>query len=171
MLKNRKGIQLNEAAGAVLTLVLIGILVIVGIYMFTSMIPTAPRVYQTVHNETGAYINSTGYVLGNYNSTACDFGNAVILVINNKSAGGVIGSGNYTLVNNTIYNATAENKPSVNVTYSYTWGGPVCQSSTSTITQFTAYPALIGLVGTIIFLGIVIGVLVGSFAFGRKSGP
>lgn len=33
------------------------------------------------------------------------------------------------------------------------------------IAQFGTYPALVGLVGTIIFLGIVIGVLVGSFVF------
>jgi hypothetical protein len=31
------------------------------------------------------------------------------------------------------------------------------------VTQFATYPALVGLVGTIIFLGIVIGVLVASF--------
>jgi hypothetical protein len=35
------------------------------------------------------------------------------------------------------------------------------------ITQFGGYPALVGLVGTIIFLGLVIGVLVGSFVGGR----
>lgn len=38
------------------------------------------------------------------------------------------------------------------------------------ITQFGTYPALVGLVGTIIFLGIVIGVLVSSFVFRTKRG-
>ena len=38
------------------------------------------------------------------------------------------------------------------------------------ITQFGNYPALVGLVGTIIFLGLVIGVLVASFVFGGKRG-
>ena len=37
------------------------------------------------------------------------------------------------------------------------------------VTQFASYPVLIGLVGTIIFLGLVIGVLVASFVFsGRR---
>ena len=36
------------------------------------------------------------------------------------------------------------------------------------ITQFATYPALVGLVGTIVFLGLVIGVLVGSFIFGGR---
>ena len=39
------------------------------------------------------------------------------------------------------------------------------------IAQFGTYPVLVGLVGTIIFLGLVIGVLVSAFVFGgRKSG-
>ncbi len=38
------------------------------------------------------------------------------------------------------------------------------------ITQFANYPALIGLVGTIVFLGLVIGVLVASFVFGGRGG-
>jgi hypothetical protein len=37
------------------------------------------------------------------------------------------------------------------------------------ITQFANYPTLVGLVGTIIFLGLVIGVLVASFVFGGKG--
>ena len=37
------------------------------------------------------------------------------------------------------------------------------------ITQFATYPALVGLVGTIVFLGLVIGVLVGSFVFGGRG--
>lgn len=38
------------------------------------------------------------------------------------------------------------------------------------ITQFAGYPALVGLVGTIIFLALVIGVLISSFAFGGQKG-
>jgi sorbitol-specific phosphotransferase system component IIBC len=45
-----------------------------------------------------------------------------------------------------------------------------CNATTSMITQFSNYPTLIGLVGTIIFLALVIGVLVGAFAFGGRKG-
>ncbi len=38
------------------------------------------------------------------------------------------------------------------------------------VAQFATYPALVGLVGTIVFLGLVIGVLVGSFVFGGRGG-
>jgi len=43
-------------------------------------------------------------------------------------------------------------------------------ASSATIDAFSTYPALVGLVGTIVFLGLVIAVLVGSFVFGGKRG-
>lgn len=91
-MKSKKGIQLNQAFGAVLTLVLVAVLVIIAIYLFTAL-------------------------------------------------------GNSFTANSAAANAT-----------------------NTMITQFGSYPALVGLVGTIIFLGIVIGVLVASFVFGGKRG-
>lgn len=87
-MKSKKGIALNQAFGAVLTLVLVSVLVIVAIYLFSNL--------------------------------------------------------------NTTFSA-----------------GSAAQNATNTmITQFAGYPTLVGLVGTIIFLGLVIGVLVASFVFG-----
>lgn len=91
MLKQKRGIQLNQAFSAVLVVVLVAVLVIIAIYLFTQL-------------GTNFTANS--------------------------------GAANAT---NTM------------------------------ITQFGTYPALVGLVGTIIFLGIVIGVLVASFAFGGRG--
>jgi uncharacterized membrane protein len=91
-MKSKRGIQLNQAFGAVLTLVLVSVLVIIAIYLFTAL---------------GA---------------------------------------------------------------SFTAGSSAANATSTMITQFNAYPALIGLVGTIIFLGIVIGVLVASFVFGGGKG-
>lgn len=91
-IKSKKGIQLNQAFGAVLTLVLVAVLVIISIYLFTSL---------------GA---------------------------------------------------------------NFTAGTAAANATNTMITQFGTYPALVGLVGTIIFLGIVIGVLVASFVFGGRKG-
>lgn len=91
MLK-KKGIQLNQAFGAVLTLVLVAVLVIIGIFLFSNLGDT--------FDANSASANATDAM----------------------------------------------------------------------ITQFANYPALIGLVGTIIFLGLVIGVLVASFVFGGQGG-
>ena len=91
-MKSKKGIMLNQAFGAVLTLVLVAVLVIVAIYLFTNLSST------------------------------------------------------------------------------FTAGTAERNATNIMITQFGNYPTLVGLVGTIIFLGIVIGVLVGAFAFGGKQG-
>jgi hypothetical protein len=92
MQKQKKGIMLNQAFGAVLTLVLVAVLVIVAIYLFTTL--------GSSFTAASAAANATGTM----------------------------------------------------------------------VTQFATYPALVGLVGTIIFLALVIGVLVASFAFGGKKG-
>jgi hypothetical protein len=92
MQKHKKGIMLNQAFGAVLTLVLVAVLVIIAIYLFSTL----------------------------------------------------------------------------NV--SFTAGTAAFNATNTMITQFGTYPTLVGLVGTIIFLALVIGVLVASFAFGGKKG-
>ena len=92
ILDRKKGIQLNQAFGAVLALVLVAVLVIVAIFLFVTLSSTFDA-------------------------------------------------------NSAEKNATDE-----------------------MISQFGTYPALIGLVGTIIFLGLVIGVLVASFVFGGGRG-
>lgn len=51
---------------------------------------------------------------------------------------------------------------------SFTAGSAEANATDDLITQFANYPTLVGLVGTIIFLGLVIGVLVGSFVTGGR---
>jgi quinol-cytochrome oxidoreductase complex cytochrome b subunit len=91
-IQSKKGIQLGQAFGAVLALVLVAVLVIIAIYLFTTL--------GSSFEKGSAATNATGTM----------------------------------------------------------------------VTQFAAYPALVGLVGTIIFLALVIGVLVTAFAFGGKKG-
>lgn len=87
---DKKGIQLNQAFAAVLTLVLVAVLVIIAIFLFVTL------------------------------SASFDAGSAA------------------------------------------------ANASDDMVTEFSNYTSLIGLVGTIIFLGLVIGVLVASFAFGGR---
>jgi len=91
-MRNKKGIALSQAFGAVLTLVLVAVLVIIAIFLF------------------------------------------------------------------------------VNLGATFTAGSAEANATDVMITQFGTYPTLVGLVGTIIFLGLVIGVLVASFVFGGKGG-
>jgi hypothetical protein len=166
---NKKGIQLNQAFGAVLILVLIGALVVIGIYLVSSLNTSFPLESVTVINESGA-INATGYTLANVSS--CRAASPVIVAIVNATSGKVVAAANYSLSTTTwiITNLTGENYADAHITYTFDYGGTTCEAANTTITQFSGYPTLVGLVGTIIFLGIVIGVLVGSFAFGGKKG-
>ncbi len=87
---SKKGIQLSQAFGAVLTLVLVAVLVIIAIFLFVTLSDS----FDTASAEANA--------------------------------------------------------------------------SDEMVDEFANYTSLIGLVGTIIFLGLVIGVLVASFAFGGR---
>jgi len=89
-LSPKKGIQLSQAFGAVLTLVLVAVLVIIAIFLFVTLSDS----FDDDSSEANA--------------------------------------------------------------------------SDDMVTEFENYTSLIGLVGTIIFLGLVIGVLVASFAFGGR---
>ena len=50
----------------------------------------------------------------------------------------------------------------------FTVNSAAANASNNMVTQFAGYVVLVGLVGTIVFLGVVIGVLISSFAAGGK---
>ena len=165
----KKGIQLNQAFGAVLTLVLVAVLVIVAIVIFVTLATSfAGTDSVSVVNETG--INGTnGAILAG--GLTCGFTTASIVEVNNGS--NAINTGNYSFTATTaLINDTAGefNNTLWNVTYDYLWGTEACTASENITDEFGNYTSLIGLVGTIIFLGLVIGILVAAFAFsGRKE--
>lgn len=166
----KKGIQLGQAFGAVLALVLIAILVIIAIYLFTSLGSSFTGTASgSVINETAAWVNGSGYTL-KAATTNCSFASPSITTVTNWTTGAIIASGNYTLIGNVLYNKTAMIWNDTYVSYSYTHGGQACVASEAMVTNFSGYPTLVGLVGTIIFLALVIGVLVSAFAFGGRRG-
>lgn len=174
MLKNKKGIALNQAFGAVLTLVLVAVLVIIAIVIFASLNTSfAGTRAVTVNNESLSTVTNTGVLVSN--ASNCKFAGFTVNTAINGTSGTVIPATNFTAGANGLvsYIATAGNSLGINnsdwnVTYSFTWGSEACTAGDDLIVQFGTYPALVGLVGTIIFLGLVIGVLVASFVFGGR---
>lgn len=176
-IKNKKGIQLNQAFGAVLTLVLVAVLVIVAIVIFVSL--TTSFVGTSSASDTAetltAVTESPGVSL-NAALTNCSFASPVVAAMTNVS-GDFMTSGNYSVSSTgvvTFISVAATDIVSFNNTdwitnYSWTWGSQACEASEDMVTEFGNYTSLIGLVGTIIFLGLVIGVLVASFVFGRRE--
>lgn len=167
--KEKKGIQLSQAFGAVLTVVLIGILVIIAIFLFVSLGDSLDNTATSGSNQTVTTVSEIGQVI---NSSDCDLNGVTNFVATNESSGTVILASNFTISSTGILTSTSGdfNGTNWNVTYTGLEGGEACTANKSMIAQFATYPVLIGLVGTIIFLGLVIGVLVASFVFtGRKG--
>ncbi|MHA1201306.1 MAG: hypothetical protein ACTSQ4_02140 [Candidatus Heimdallarchaeaceae archaeon] len=165
-MEQKKGIQLNQAFGAVLTVVLVAVLVIIAIFIFVNLATSFDGISSvTVVNESLTPTTAGTAVSA---ATLCGFGDLAVTSAVNGSTGPTIGTGNYSVqvVNGTITNLTSEfvDVP-WNITYTYTWGSEACTASENLTTEFSNYTSLIGLVGTIIFLGLVIGVLVASFVF------
>ena len=162
----KKGIQLGEAFAAVLMLTLVAMLIIIAIYMFVVLQNTVPLTSQSAYNEAVTMRGPTVSVLTN--SSLCRFTGLTINQVTNGTS--LVGSGNYTVNSTGIANTTGTYAGVWYVNYSFQWGDDTCVASQTMITQFGTFPALLGLVGTIIFLGIVIGVLVASFVLRSKRG-
>ncbi len=175
-MEKKKSIQLNQAFGAVLTLILVAVLVIIAIVIFVQLESSfAGTSAVTVTNETMT-LNITGIAtsaaVGN-----CSFADFSVTTLINRSIG-IEGLGdNVTLAETTDYTVDSTLGTVTNVTgdwnrslttYSYTWGSDACTASDNMTSEFGSYTSLIGLVGTIIFLGLVIGILVTAFAFGGR---
>lgn len=168
-MEHKKGIQLSQAFGAVLAVVLIAVLVIIGIVLFEALASTGTDQARTVANESGATATATAFSVAGTN--ACGAGNFVATEawnVSDVTTPELLPAANFTLSSaGLLTNGTLIEYPSVNVSYTFTDGGATCNATEDIIDQFATYPALIGLVGTIVFLGLVIGVLVTSFVFGN----
>lgn len=168
MMKEKKGLNLQTAVPAVLMVVLIAVLVIVGIYMFSNIQTGLPDISNSITNESGA-LNDTGMYL--INRTDCGFSSPVITLVTNATSGATVSSSNYAVSSTgVLINTTAAGGAfnTVKVSYTYNNKGAACTGSDSMIAQFSNYPALVGLIGTIVLLAIVIGIIIVSFAFGRN---
>ena len=170
-LKKKKGIQLNQAFGAVLTLVLVAVLVIIAIVIYVNLATSFEG--QSSSSTSGETITptDTGVTVAAAGSN-CSFGDLVITTANNATAGGVsIHSGNWSATSaGVVTNLTSEfTDSSWVINYTFTWGSMACEAAEDMTGEFSNYTSLIGLVGTIIFLGLVIGILVTAFAFGGRK--
>jgi hypothetical protein len=174
MKKYKKGIQLGQAFGAVLAVVLVAMLVIVGLVLFTQLNASldTDNTAATSVNESLARPTTAGITL----ATGAGAKNGVcgeITAVYNTTNNVLIAAGNYSQSGCTVTNLTSDNTLGAtwkyNYPYTYSLETAASNASNTSITQFATYPALIGLVGTVIFLGIVIGVLVMSFLFNRQN--
>jgi hypothetical protein len=173
-MENKKGIQLNQAIMAVITLVLVAVLVIVALYLFSSLGSSmmAANSQINVINETApGVVNENGQTLAStYLSPSCS-----AFTCYNQTGSGVIPAANYTATGCKVAYSGATDDLGYNNTiwkcsYALVYTAPTSASNATNviITNFSGYPVLVGLIGTIIFLSLVIGILVMSFMFKSK---
>jgi len=168
-MQKKKGMALNQAFGAVLTLVLVSVLVIVAIVIYVNLATS----FEGTSSETitGESLTPTDAGVSVATATKCGFESFVLTTVNNGTAGGIsINSANYSTTSaGVVTNLTNEYTDSAWVlNYTYVWGSDACTAAEEMTDEFGNYTSLIGLVGTIIFLGLVIGILVAAFAFGGR---
>ena len=168
-MNRKKGIQLNQAFGAVLTLVLVAVLVIIAIVIFVNLATSFTGASDETVTGESLTPTDAGVSVGAVGN--CSFGDFALTSANNATASGtLIASGNYSTTSaGVVTNLTSEYSDSAWVlNYTYTWGSEACAVSEEMTDEFGNYASLIGLVGTIIFLGLIIGFLVVAFAFGGR---
>jgi len=104
----------------------------------------------SVVNQTDAWINETGWTLDYSTLTDFAYTNLVIL---NSTDNSTIGSGNYTVTDNVLYNATAQNYDLIRVSYDYTYE----TSDTLSGVNINALSAIFAAFVVAVFAFVVIG--------------
>lgn len=162
----------NMIAGILVVAVFVAVLLLAVAIVYQAMddayVSYEGRAYTqySATNESGAYINSTGYTLSL--TSSCDQ-NYSISTIYNASDGVVIASGNYTVSDaGVLTNATATTWSDVNVTYTCSedvtadrkLSSEYSNVQTDVSTMITNFFSLAPTIGTILAVVILIAVIV-----------
>ena len=170
LMNDKRGLGLGDLYPAVLTIVLIGIIVGIGIFILTETSDAVSNTEITVTNETG--INATQGVAVSHASD-CGFSDFAVVEANNGSE---IGAGNYTIDADlgTITNASAEFQDSLwNVTYTYkgttdTSTTSYCGVMETTETGIGGFATWIAVIVVVLAAAIVLGIVLSSFGRGSS---
>ncbi len=175
--KDKRGVMGLSTAQAfivgLLALVIMGVLSIIVLNALRDS--TVLTVTTTVLNESGGFINNTGYTLDD--TGVLGFTSPSITSIVNTTDGILIEAGNYTLSSTGVLtNLTAQTWVSVSVNYAYNTqgdGGLITNSTTAGLVTFftnvSTWLTLLSVVIIILIIGAVI-VVVNKFSGGTTSG-
>jgi len=118
------------------------VILTIGVVNQANVFGRAPTVSHTITNETGAYINTTGYTLSGYNNTWVSIVITAVWVNTTDNVPYMLGTGNNTvsavgiITNQSVpFNATQWNKANVSYTYAHETGpAPLGQLATGNLT-------------------------------------
>lgn len=157
-IQDRKG-QIGNLQGIITVLAVVGILIAAGFFIFDSFKDQMDDYSASVDNETGAYINSTGYTVDEADTTG--FNSFEVTEARNATDGTTISDTEYTVDSEegTITNATATTYADVNVDYNYEYGKSGYTGIVESIDAMMTIPNLLGLVVLIAVIGIILAVV------------
>jgi len=178
---NKKA-ELGSLQAIIMTLVIIGLLLGVGLLVLREFGDTLGDTVATVTNESVTVTNSSLTYLA-YNSTSVDCWNTFsVTTVYNNTGGEVIGSGNYTTDWRGAVQAVGVPYAAGtwNVTYVYQWSASsACDAMESTIDAEQEVPTWLALIVILLILGIVLTLVFKvlpaagageGFGFGRGGG-
>ena len=152
---------------AVLTIVLVGIILGVGIYVLSAVSEGVATETITVENETVTGLAAAGDDLATADDCAArDF---AALYVTNATGGETVPTTNYTLTaatGNLVGEATsAYNGKNVNISYTYTGTSDTttCDSIITTSTGVGGFADWIAVIVVVLAAGLVLGIVVNSF--------
>ena len=158
----------NSFVVGLLSLVVVGVLAMITLTQLEDTTLIEADTYTgSVTNETGAYINSTGYTLDKTSERG--FSSPALTALYNYTDGTTIGLGNATLSSDGVMtNATATTWDNVSVSYTYNYERDsdtqtVVTNATSGLNDFfsntTVWLSLLGVVIIILIIAAVVGVV------------
>jgi hypothetical protein len=172
IIANKKAQSLGGLYGGILVVASIGILLALVMYILSSIGNSMQisNTIGTVVNETGGYVNQTGYTLVQ-STLRDDFANPVITAVINATNNVTLLAGNYTLNGNSLVNASVVKWPNVKVSYTYTYSADTASSNATAtmVDQFVDFLPWLGIILLVLAAGVVLFFVIRSFAGSDKG--
>jgi len=167
--KNKKG-QLDTLLTGFVIIAAVLVLLVLLIFVFGTVNEglESTAVSNSVVNESGGYINTTGYQLAD--GITGEPRTFSVTTVHNASDGAVITSGNYTISSGgLVTNASATTWDDVNITYTY-YNNSISQvAARDAQTNTTRAIPIVGILFIILAVGALITILLISLAGKRRS--
>jgi len=173
-LDDKRGMALGDIYPAVLTIIMIGLILGIGIYILAEVGDELATTAGTVTNETGLQINVSATVA---QATAPGFNTFVLGICygnytgtgTNTPANLTIVAANYTSNAQTgvITNATANTYDDVACSYTYLYGTDASEAVDTTVDGVGDFAGWLAIIVVVIAAAVVLGIVLSSF--GRKT--
>lgn len=169
-MKNNKG-QLSILTTLIVTLIVVGVILTTGWLIDDQIQEQIGLVNYQITNETGAFMNNSGYTLAVASQPGAS--NFVITELTNATGDDV--PSNYTVnVNGVLKNSTndqtnALNDATMNVSYTYDVGEEGWKGIENHADSMTTISDFLPLVILVVIIGIVLLILFGVIPTGRSS--